>query len=87
MKPCNSNVWVAGSLFYNMINGFIISYDIRLVDVLVNDNLKWKNLETSRSLVNVTLMYKIVLMINLSPSDSPLQNSTIVAPTMIILGI
>ena len=51
MKPCNSNVWVAGSLFYNMINGFIVSYDIRLVDVLVNDNLKWKNLETSRSLV------------------------------------
>ena len=59
-----------------MINGFIISYDIRSVDVLVNDNLKWKNLETSRSLVNATLMYKIVLMINLSPSNSPLQNDS-----------
>ena len=43
-----------------MINGFIISYDIRSVDVLVNDNLKWKNLETSRSLVKATLMYKIL---------------------------
>ena len=37
-----------------MINGFIISYDIRSVDVLVNENLKWKNLETSRSLVKAT---------------------------------
>ena len=45
-----------------------------------------ENLETSRSLVKATLMYKIVLMINLSPSNSPLQNSTIVAST-IILGI
>ena len=45
-----------------------------------------ENLETSRSLVKSTLMYKIVLMINLSPSNSPLQNSTIVAST-IILGI
>ena len=44
-----------------------------------------ENLETSRSLVKATLMYKI-LKINLSPSNSLLQNSTIVAPT-IILGI
>ena len=36
------------------------------------------NLETSRSLVKATLMYKIVLMINLSPSNSPLQNSAII---------
>ena len=71
----------------NMINGLIISYDIRLVDVLVNDNnLKWKNLETSRSLVKATQMYKTLSMINLSLSKSPLQNSKIVAPT-IILGI
>ena len=35
---------------------------------------------------HATLMYKIVLMINLSPSNSPLQNSTIVAST-IMLGI
>ena len=41
---------------------------------------------TSRPLVKATLMYKTVLTINLSPSNSPLQNSTIVAPT-IILGI
>ena len=71
----------------NMINGLIISYDIRLVDVLVNDNnLKWKNLETSRSLVKATQMYKTLSMINLSLSKSHLQNSKIVAPT-IILGI
>ena len=70
-----------------MINGLIISYDIRLVDVLVNDNnLKWKNLETSRSLVKATQMYKTLSMINLSLSKSPLQNSKMVAPT-IILGI
>ena len=68
----------------NMINGLIISYDIRLVDVLVNDNnLKWKNLETSRSLVKATQMYKTLSMINLSLSKSPLQNSKIVAPTII----
>ena len=53
-----------------MINGFVISYDIRSVDALVKDNLKWKNLETSRSLVKATLMYKTVLTINLSPSNS-----------------
>ena len=44
-----------------------------------------ENLETSRSLVKATLMYKI-LKINLSPSNSLSKNPTIVAPT-IILGI
>ena len=44
-----------------------------------------ENLESSRSLVKATLMYKI-LKINLSPSNSLLKNPTKVAPT-IILGI
>ena len=45
-----------------------------------------ENLETSRSLVKAIFMYKIVLMINLSSSNNPLKNSTIVAST-IVLGI